>query len=122
MFEHRREPLLPRLGFIFRFARSSAAAVGVVAVAWGIGTVGYHHFADLPWIDATYNAAMILAGMGPATELHDSAAKIFASLYALMSGFLFLTVAGILFAPLVHRMMHRFHLEPEAGEQTKCGL
>jgi hypothetical protein len=119
MFEHRKEPLLPRLGFVIRFVRSSLIAIGAVVVAWAIGAAGYHHLAGLPWIDAIYNAAMILAGMGPAAELHDSAAKMFASVYALMSGFLFLTVADILFAPLLHRMMHRFHLETDLEEPAK---
>jgi hypothetical protein len=119
MFEHRKEPLLPRIGFVFRFVRSSAIAISVVMVAWAIGAAGYHHLAHLPWIDSLYNAAMILAGMGPVAELHSSAAKLFASVYALMSGFLFLTVAGILFAPLLHRMMHRFHLDTDMEEPAK---
>ena len=111
MYEHRREPLLPRILFLVRVARSAAIAVGIVLAALGLGTLGYHHFAELPWIDALLNAAMILSGMGPVADLYTPAAKVFASVYALMSGFLFITVAGVLLAPLVHRMIHRFHLE-----------
>ncbi|HVP13795.1 MAG TPA: hypothetical protein VMV94_21650 [Phycisphaerae bacterium] len=119
MFEHRKQPLLPRIAFVRRVARSGAIAVGIIIIAWAVGAIGYHHLDNLPWIDAQLNAAMILAGMGPVSELHNAAAKIFASLYALFSGFVFLTVAGVLFSPLLHRMLHRFHLEPRAeGRKT----
>jgi hypothetical protein len=114
MFEHRLKPLLPFGRFVRRMARSAGVAVGIVLGALFIGTLGYHHLEGLPWIDAELNAAMILSGMGPVDPMKAPAAKIFASVYALCSGFLFLTVAALLFAPLLHRMMHRFHLE--AGE------
>jgi hypothetical protein len=111
MLEHRLQPLLPRAAFLLRMARRAAATVGIVAFAWGAGTLGYHHYEQMPWIDALLNAAMILSGMGPIGELHTTAGKLFASFYALFSGFLFLTIAAVLFAPLFHRMIHRFHLE-----------
>mgnify|MGYP001295950258 CR=1 FL=1 len=111
MFEHRKEQLLPRSAFLARMGRSGAVAIGVVLAAWTAGTLGYRELEGLSWIDALLNAAMILSGMGPTSELHTTAGKLFASLYALASGFLFLTVAGVLCAPLLHRMIHRFHLE-----------
>ncbi len=95
--------------------RSAALAIAIVVVAWTIGALGYHGFEHLSWLDAFLNAAMILSGMGPVNELHTTGAKLFASFYALLSGFVFLTVAGVLFAPLVHRMLHRFHLDDEGG-------
>jgi hypothetical protein len=39
--------------------------------------------------------------------------KIFAGLYALYSGLAVLIVAGIVFAPILHRLMHRFHWDAE---------
>jgi hypothetical protein len=53
---------------------------------------------------------MLLGGMGPVDELHTTGAKLFASFYALFSGILFLVSIGILFAPIVHRFLHRFHI------------
>jgi hypothetical protein len=67
--------------------------------------------AGLGWIDSLLNAAMILTGMGPVDQLQTNEAKIFASLYALFSGVAFLTIVAILMAPLVHRFLHRFHIE-----------
>jgi hypothetical protein len=63
------------------------------------------------WVDALLNASMILGGMGPVGELHTVAGKLFAAFYALYSGMVFLIVAGVLFVPVFHRFLHRFHLE-----------
>jgi hypothetical protein len=83
----------------------------VVCAALFVGVFGYHTLEGLPWIDALLNASMILGGMGPVNELRTDAGKIFASIYALFSGLVFMIVAGILFTPILHRFLHRFHLE-----------
>ena len=111
MFEHRHKPLLSRAAFAARLARSSALAALLIAVSLGIGVLGYHLFAGLGWVDALLNASMILTGMGPVDPLKTTGAKLFASVYALFSGVAFLTVVGLLMAPVVHRFLHRFHLE-----------
>ncbi|MEA2488710.1 MAG: hypothetical protein QOH21_502, partial [Acidobacteriota bacterium] len=38
-------------------------------------------------------------------------AKLFAGAYALFSGIVFIGVAGVIVAPFIHRLMHRFHLD-----------
>ena len=83
----------------------------VIVIALGAGMFGYHHFEGMPWIDAFANAAMILSGMGPLATLTTAKGKLFAGFYALFSGLVFVVVMGIVFAPVVHRFMHRFHLE-----------
>ena len=85
----------------------------LVGIALGVGVVGYHYLGDLPWIDALLNASMILGGMGPVDLINSSAGKLFASVYALFSGLLFIGVASLLIAPFVHRVMHRMHLDDE---------
>lgn len=92
-------------------ARSGLAALALVVASLVIGMVGYHGFEGMPWIDAFVNAAMILSGMGPIGELHSSGSKIFAGCYALYSGLALITIAAILLAPVVHRFLHRFHIE-----------
>ncbi|MGH9881245.1 MAG: hypothetical protein ACRD6N_07395 [Pyrinomonadaceae bacterium] len=116
MYEHRSKPLLPRIDFFFRVLWHGTLAVLVVLVALGIGVYGYHYFEGLPWIDALLNASMILGGMGPVNTLHTSAGKLFASAYALFSGLVFISVMALLFAPFVHRLLHRFHLEIEGSD------
>jgi len=109
-----------------RLSRSSAAAFVMVVGSLAIGIWGYHRFEHLSWLDSLLNASMILSSMGPVTPLRTDAGKWFASFYALFSGVAFITVVGVFFAPIVHRLLHRFHLEldgrseveaPDAGDQ-----
>src|SRR5512137_825377 len=111
MYEHRHQPLLPRVAFVFRLARHLAVAGIIVLGSLAVGVAGYHYVAGLPLIDALVNAAMLLGGMGPVNELHTDAAKLFAATYALYSGLVFLIVAGVVFAPVFHRVIHHFHLD-----------
>ena len=111
MFEHRSSPLLPRQAFYRRVINCFLLSQAVVAVALSIGMAGYHFFEDMNWVDAFENAAMILSGMGPVSTLQSDTGKIFAGCYALFSGLMFITVAGIVLAPVAHRALHKFHLE-----------
>src|SRR5262249_32220195 len=79
----------------------------------GAGVVGYHYLVDLPWIDALLNASMILGGMGPTDPIRNDIGKLFASVYALLSGLVFVAMCGVLIAPFAHRFLHRFHAELE---------
>ena len=118
-YEHRKDKLLPRSAFIARIMWSAGIALGLVIVSLAMGAFGYHETEGLPWIDAVLNASMILTGMGPVNELHATSAKLFATFYALYSGVAFLTMAAILFAPLVHRFLHKFHLDLEDKDKDK---
>jgi hypothetical protein len=111
MYERRHEPLISREVYLRRIARSGGVASAVVFVALFLGVSGYHWIEGLPWVDSILNAAMILGGMGPVAELRTTAGKLFAAAYALFSGLMFIVVAGILFAPVIHRFLHKFHLD-----------
>jgi hypothetical protein len=115
MYEHRRQPLLGRPDFARRVARHAAAGAALIGASLGIGVLGYRNLAGLGWIDALLNASMILSGMGPVSPLPGDAAKVFASAYALYSGLVLLITVAILVAPLLHRIMHRLHLEDDRG-------
>lgn len=116
-YEHRRDRLVPRSVFYRRLAKNGVVALAVVVVSLGIGILGYRLTEGLSWLDALLNASMILGGMGPVAELRTAAGKLFASFYALFSGIAFLSVAGILFVPVLHRFLHKFHLE--SGERRR---
>ena len=72
----------------------------------GIGILGYHYFANIPWLDSLHNASMILSGMGPVADVKTVAGKWFSSFYALFSGVAFITNIGFLLTPVVHRFFH----------------
>ena len=118
-YEHKAQPLLPKHRFMQRFLVHALEALAVIAGSLVIGILGYHFLEGLSWLDALVNAAMILGGMGPVNPLHSAAGKVFASLYALYSGIIFLVVVGILFAPIYHRFLHRFHLEFEEAKPAE---
>ncbi|MBW7933119.1 MAG: hypothetical protein H3C62_05785 [Gemmatimonadaceae bacterium] len=111
MYEHRTAPLLPRHLFWRRMLRHGGAALVVVTLSLVGGTIGYHTLGDLPWVSAFENASMILGGMGPVDPIARTSGKLFASFFALYSGVVFLLVAGLLATPVLHRLLHRFHLE-----------
>jgi hypothetical protein len=77
----------------------------------GMGMAGYCYYENLGWLDAFLNAAMLLGGMGPIHIPVTPAGKLFAGLYALYAGLIFLVTASLLLAPVVHRALHRFHWE-----------
>ena len=113
MFEHHKQPLATQAEFARRVLRSSLITAGIILFSLGLGILGYHYFESLSWIDSLLNASMILGGMGPVNTLQTNAGKIFASFYALYSGIILLASVGILATPLLHRFLHRFHLELE---------
>src|SRR4030088_661644 len=111
MYEHKKERLLTRVEFAWRVVWHTLAAFSAVAVALGIGVLGYRWLGGLPWVDSLLNASMILGGMGPVDPLKSDAAKVFASFYALFSGLFFIALLGFILAPFVHRIMHHLHIE-----------
>ncbi len=118
MYERRHQPLLSRRAFARRVVRHTGASLGIIAASLAIGILGYRFLEHFSWIDALLNASMILGGMGPVGELKTTAGKLFASFYALYSGLIVLVAAGVIFAPILHRFMHRFHLQAE-DESTR---
>ena len=111
MYERRTDRLLSRRAFYVRLARSAWTAAILLIVSLAIGMTGYHVFEKLPWLDAFVNASMILSGMGPLTPLQTAGGKLFAGCYALFSGLAFISGMAIVFAPVFHRFIHKFHLE-----------
>lgn len=110
-YERRDQPLLPRGQFVVRQVWHLLAGLLLLAVSLGIGILGYHLFEGFSWVDSLLNASMILGGMGQVNPLLTTGGKIFASLYSLFSGMIFLVIAGVIVAPVVHRTLHRMHLE-----------
>ncbi|WP_036302147.1 hypothetical protein [Methylotenera sp. L2L1] len=111
MYEPILHPPIPPDRFIIRVLRHVAVAVAVLIllVSIVIGMAGYQYFEQLSWRSAFLNSAMLLGGMGPVDAPNTDGGKLFAGLYALYAGLIFIVVAGLILAPLVHRVMHKFH-------------
>ncbi len=117
LYERHQQPLLSRRLFVRRMWRHFLLAQTVVGASLLIGILGYHLLAGFAWIDSLLNASMLLGGMGPVGDIPTNAGKIFASIYALYAGLVFIAVSSILLAPMLHRILHQLHLgdEPPGG-------
>ena len=110
-FEHKSEALLSPKAFLRRMLNMGLLAIGMVVIGLLLGAVGYHTTEGWSWLDSTFNAAMILTGMGPADPVRSTAGKLFAIGYSLFSGVVFLSIIALVLAPIAHRILHSLHLE-----------
>ena len=121
MYEPRDAPLAGPRVFFWRVVGHATAAAALVVMSLGVGMWGYMHYEHLAWRDAFVNAAMLLGGMGPMNPLTTPGGKVFAGLYALYAGLILLVAVGIIMAPVVHRLLHKFHLEQDDGDSRDGG-
>jgi hypothetical protein len=115
-FERRTDKLAPFSIYVQRIMASLAIAVVLILVALSVGILGYHFISGFNFVDSLLEASMILGGMGPVRELPNDASKMFASIYALFSGVIFIALMGIILSPTAHRVMHKFHLDEKDVE------
>ena len=108
MRQEERQELHSRYVFLKRVTRNLLIGLLIIIFSLFLGMYGYHEYEGMNWTNAYLNAAMILSGMGPVSELHTNAGKIFAGSYALFSGIVFLIVMALIIAPIFHRILHKF--------------
>jgi len=113
MFERKHEEVVSVSLFVRRMIVYLGYAILIILTALTIGIAGYHYVCGFDWIDSLLNASMILGGMGPVGSLTSTGAKVFASLYALFSGLVFIAIMGIFLTPVVHRLLHIFHVDDQ---------
>jgi len=109
MYENRKQRQIPRARFVRRLFMHVLAAAALLFISLVIGMVGYVHYENFSWITAFLNAAMLLGGMGPVDPPHTDSGKLFAGFYALYAGLVFIATATLIFTPIVHRLLHKFH-------------
>jgi hypothetical protein len=112
-FERRHDKLAPISIYVQRIVASLGLASLLILVGLSVGIIGYHFIAGFNFVDSLLEASMILGGMGPVRELPNDSAKVFASIYALFSGVIFIALMGIILSPIAHRVMHKFHIDDE---------
>jgi hypothetical protein len=114
MYERRKQRPLSHQQFLRRLGKHVVVACILAIWSLGFGMAGYFYLEDLGWEDSFLNAAMLLGGMGPVeTQNLNTATKLFAGFYALYSGLVFVLATGIIVAPILHRLLHRFHWDED---------
>jgi hypothetical protein len=121
MYEHRTDPLLSHAAYRRRLLRQAGYAAALIGGSMIIGTAGFHFLAEQTVIDSVLNSAMLLGGMGPVGTIETTPGKLFASVFALYAGLVFLAAGAILLAPPVHRFLHRFHLDEAQRRRHDSG-
>jgi hypothetical protein len=111
VYEKFSQPMISRREFLVRLAKHFMLTLGILALWLVVGIAGYGLLAHLSIVDAFLNAAMIAGGMGPVDVLTSDPAKIFAGIYAVISGVVIIGAAGIVLAPVLHRVLHAVHLD-----------
>ena len=109
MYESQQHPPITHQKFVMRMVLHAAVGMLLLLFSLAIGMLGYIYFERLEWRSAFLNAAMLLGGMGPVDTPHTNGGKLFAGLYALYAGLIFLVVVGLFLAPVAHRVMHKYH-------------
>jgi len=116
-FEQKGNVMLTPVQFAGRWAGNIVLALIIIVLALAAGMVGYRLTENMDWLDAFLNAAMLLGGMGPVDQLHTAGGKLFAGVYALACGLLFVLVSGVVLAPVLHRVLHALHV-PDDDDKT----
>lgn len=111
MYEHRREALLSTTAFTRRVLGHMLLAIGLMAFGIFAGMAGFRLTEHYSWVDAFLNTCMLLGGMGQVNPIATTGGKLFAAVFALFSGMVFIVVAGLIVVPFAHRVLHALHLE-----------
>ncbi len=110
-FERHGQPAASRRKFLGRMLIAIGLWLTLTIAGLAIGIAGYAYFEGMSLVDAFVNAAMILSGMGPMGELKTTGGKVFAGMYAILSGLIIIIATGFVLAPVFHRVLHLFHVE-----------
>lgn len=111
IFERKHQPLATRTQFFWRMIYGLIFGVFVIAMTIYIGMLGLNYFENLSWLDSFANSAMIISGVGAINPIITSSGKFFAGMYSIVGNVVFIVVIGIIFLPVVHRYLHKFHLD-----------
>jgi len=111
MFEHYRQPLLPRRAFYLRLLRSVIVSLMLLIATVLAGAIAFRYIEGFSWIDSVLNCVLIMTGVGTVGVTNTAAGKIFTGIYSVISTLIFFTILAIIFTPLLHRLLHKFHLD-----------
>ena len=117
-FESPTHPPVSLHRFVLRTLAHFAVSVGLMAMSVVAGVAGFMHYERLPWRDAFMETAMLLGGMGPTEVPVTPGGKIFAALFALYAGLVFVVAGAILLSPLLHRMLHLHLFHWDRGREA----
>lgn len=117
IYEHKGDKPLSSRAFMRRLMNHGLFITAVIGVSVVMGTLGYHNLGQQSWLDSFVNACMLLGGMGQVGDVQPTAGKVFSALFSLYSGLVFIVSLTTLFAPVMHRIIHKFHFDSSSKER-----
>jgi len=113
MYEHYRQPILPVKAFYRRMLRSLGFSALLLIGTVIIGSAGFRLIEKFSWVDSFLNCLLIMTGVGTVGTVSTTSGKMFTGIYSVLSTLIFFTTVAIIFTPLLHRLLHKFHLDVE---------
>lgn len=113
MFESIREDILEFEMFVLRLFRYFLIATLLLFFSLLPGVMGFQWVGGLSLKQALINSVSILGTVDAPYKLLGEGGQIFTAFYGLFTEIVFLLALGILVAPFIHRMYHKFHIRTE---------
>lgn len=110
MFEHFKQELLSFEKFILRLVRFYFIATALLVLSLIPGVIGFIWIGELDSQKAFINSISMLGTLSPPYVLQAQNGQIFTAIYGLFSQTVFLLSLGLLVAPVIHRVFHKFHI------------
>ena len=111
MYEHKSKPLLSKKEFSKRMFVHVLVALLLVALTIVVGTIGHVYFDNMGVVVALVASITLTGGLGISILPKTSSGLLFASLYGIVSSYVYIATSSIVLAPILHRLFHKFHLE-----------
>lgn len=111
MFEHFKEDILSIRKFVLRMIRFFLIATALLLLGLVPGIIGFQWVGGLDFQESLINSLSILGTIDVPYVLKTQGGQIFTAVYGLFIETIFLLSMAILFAPLVHRIFHLFHID-----------
>lgn len=113
MYENKNEPLLTKSAFRIRVFYHVLAAFALLLVTLALGIAGHMYFDGMALTSALVASITLMSGLGLSILPESVAGQLFASVYGILSSYLYIATSSIVIAPILHRLLHKFHLQDE---------
>ena len=84
-----------------------------------IGTVGYMSSCEMDWDAAFHHTCLMLSGHDVNPGKWTTGGYLFSGFFVLYARLVFVSMIAIVSVPILHRVLHKLHLEDENIERSQ---
>lgn len=111
LYEKISDELISTERFLWRMFKHGLYVLAILILSVLAGTIGFAAFEGYSLDEAALHSAHILAGLGLIELPETTAGRMFAVFFGLYASLFFIAVFSVIIAPVVHRILHRMHLD-----------